>query len=259
MRVTKATSPAWIAAALTALLWMGASASQAAPINYGDFAGSSVMYLDVTETANTPDDEEPLYGAPDIIGNTLDFDPAGFSASAECGHGDLTDGQLNITLMGSGGAAIDSISIAESGDFTLVGSGTDATQVTYGLSLASVVVLEIDGMTLDTPLVLDAANAFGSANLADDGPVSGAPWSLGLLYDVNAALASAGADFTTGATKIEIAVDNSLAAISEMSTIAFIAKKDFRIDVGTTPVPEPALGLLGVVALAGLGMRSRRS
>ena len=31
-----------------------------APINYGDFAGSTVMYLDVTETASSPRDFFPF-------------------------------------------------------------------------------------------------------------------------------------------------------------------------------------------------------
>jgi hypothetical protein len=37
------------------------------------------MYLDVTETANTPGDAEPLFYGPNITGNLLDFDPKGFA------------------------------------------------------------------------------------------------------------------------------------------------------------------------------------
>ena len=51
-------------------------ASLAAPINYGDFSDippGAVMYTDVTETANTPGDSEPLFGAPVVSGNALRF------------------------------------------------------------------------------------------------------------------------------------------------------------------------------------------
>jgi len=36
------------------------SFADTAPVNYGGFNGSTVMFLDVIETANTTDDSEPL-------------------------------------------------------------------------------------------------------------------------------------------------------------------------------------------------------
>ena len=47
------------------------TAAFAAPIQYGNFSGTSVMYIDVTETANSLGDDEPLYGPPSIAGNQL--------------------------------------------------------------------------------------------------------------------------------------------------------------------------------------------
>ncbi len=55
---------------------------QAAAINYGDFSGSTVMYLGVTEKANSPVNAEPLFNAPTIVGDELDFNPSGFSAQS---------------------------------------------------------------------------------------------------------------------------------------------------------------------------------
>ncbi|QEG35311.1 hypothetical protein [Bythopirellula goksoeyrii] len=244
----KTTSRSFFSSLLAlALLFATAVVSDAAPINYGDFSGTSVMYLDVTETANSPGDDEPLYGPPTISGNKLDFDPSGFAATAVPGTPDVTDGQLNFTLMAAPGATLKTINISEGGDFTLFGSGTTSTQVGYGIALGSVVVTEINGSAI-APVALNGASAFGSKNLVADGPVIGASWGLTLSYDVDAALTAA--NLPLGATKLEIAINDTLLAISEPSSVAFIAKKDFMID---TTIPEPtsmALALLSMVALA---------
>ena len=234
--------------ALTILLVLCASAD-ATSISYGDFGGNTVMYLDVTETANTPGDEEPLYGAPTLFGTKLDFDPAGFSAVAIGGFPDLTDGQLNFTLMGTPGVAITSVSLSEGGDYSLLGIGSAATQVIYGLAIASITVLEVDGVALGSPVNLAPASASGGDDLSGGFDIA-TPWNLSLVYDVNAALTTANVAFNTGATKLKIAVNNTLVAISEPSTIAFIAKKDFMVDV-ETEVPEPTTFLLAIFGLLG--------
>ncbi len=134
------------------LLALVFSAGHAAPINYGDFSGTTVIYLDVTETANTPGDTEPLFSAPTITGNTLDFNPKGFAASAGGGGVDITDGQLNFMLRSIAGSVITELSISESGDYTLFGTGSAATSLLYAISLGHVSVLEIDGIALATPV-----------------------------------------------------------------------------------------------------------
>ncbi len=234
------------------------SSAYAAPINYGDFVGTSVMYIDVTETANTPGDNTPLFSSPTITGNMLDFNPQGFSASASGGSADITDGQLNFMLQGLSGNAITDITFNESGDYTLFGSGTAATSLFYALTISSVSVLEIDGVALSSPVFLPGANVSGSDNLSG-GNELGSLWNLSLNYDVNAGLASAGVLFNTGATRLDIVLDNTLGAISEPSTIAMVAKKDFRIDVGTSVVPIPAsIWLLGSGLLALVGVARRK-
>ncbi len=231
------------------LFLFGPASADAAPINYGDFSGSTVMYLDVTETANTAGDSEPLYGPPSITSNKLDFDPAGFAASATSGSSDLTDGQLNFTLM-SMGTTIKSITFSEGGDYSLLGTGSAATLINYALAVGSISVLEVDGVALASPVALAGASSSGQDDLSA-GPESLASWSLSLAYDVDAALLSAGVPFEFGATKLELAIDDQLAAISELSSIAYIAKKDFMIDVTTVPIPEPSTAaLLGLVLCA---------
>ncbi len=238
--------------ALTILLTLSASAD-ATPIIYGDFAGSTVMYLDVTETANTLGDEAPLYGPPTLFGDKLDFDPSGFAATATDESVDLTDGQLNFTLMGLPGVAIKSILFSEGGDYSLLGTGGPFTQVIYGIAVASVTVLEVDGVALGVPVNLAFASASGDAALTGMSVVA-IPWDLGISYDVHAALTTAGVDFEVGATKIKIAVNNTLGAISTTSTGAFIAKKDFMIDVETEMIPEPTTVLLAIFGLLGTSL-----
>ena len=70
-------------------------------IPYGDFLGTNIMYLDVTE--DTRDSPNALFGAPSILGDTLDFDPLSFAAQVSSTTGtsasDIVDGQLNFTVM----------------------------------------------------------------------------------------------------------------------------------------------------------------
>jgi len=241
----------------------------AAPINYGDFSGGSVMYLDVTETANTPGDAEPLYGPAAIANNYLDFDPAGFTASGVSGGADITDGQLSFRLAALPNSSLETLTIRESGDYTLFGTGSASTQIGYATAISSIAVLEVDGLPLAAPAPLVSASASGSRNLSSN-PGQLNFWTLGLTYNVDAALSSAGIPYTFGATRLEIVVDNSLLGISEPFSIAYVAKKDFSFDVQTAPispflsssspsvVPEPSSALLVVIAAALMQFRRRR-
>jgi hypothetical protein len=216
--------------------------------------------LNVTESSGT--DPVPLYGAPDPFVTGLDFDPITFVASAAGGGADITDGQLNFTVMGQKNGldvvAIESISLSEGGDYTLVGGGTAASQVLAGAILA-VKVTEIDGAAV-TPISLTPSNASVGFNLlANSGVVQ--PWSLGILVDVEAQLLSLlPKKPIVGATKVEVVINNQLVAISEPASVAFIAKKDFVIGIGEKPgtLPEPATFAMAGVALCGLGAVSRR-
>ncbi len=231
----------------------------AAPVNHGDFFGSSVQFLQVTETVNAGGQTAPIFGPPQIIGDQLDFDPKGFATVATNGNASITDGQLDFTLMSVVGYAIESLSIDEGGDFTLVGNGTAATNVSFSLSLATLKVLEVDGISLFAPITLDPVAVSGNKNLASD-PGIGQFWALSSVYDVNAALIAEGVSFNFGATKIEITLDDTLTAISELGTIAAIAKKDFVvIGVSTvvgSAIPEPSTA--GMLCVLGLAIARRR-
>lgn len=221
---------------------------RAASINYGDFGPipPGVAFLGVTESSAT--DPVPLYGPPSSFPVGLDFDPAGFAATASGGAQDITDGQLNLALATPADLGITQISLFEAGDYTLAGSGGEVTQALAG-AIVRATVTQVNGVDV-SPISLAPVNASVAFNLAAN-PGIVQPWSLGLSLNLAAQL-----DPSQRATRVEIAIDNQLLAFSETGSTAFIAKKDFRLDVGV--VPEPGTASLVLAALAGLAATSRR-
>lgn len=237
----------------------------AAPINYGDFSGNTVDYLQVTEDANSAGDAPPLFGAPSVSADSLDFDPVGFSASATGAAGiDVTDGNLKFTIMSKGGHAIDMVSLAEAGDTTLSGFGTDAT-FTSVTGQGVMNILSVDGVGI-TPIVvpinLVMTPSGGTYFLGTDGgggPLYSTGWSGSWLKNVKQVLIDNSIAHNLGATKVSINLDNTLTAHSEAGTFSLIAKKDFGGLSVTVNIPEPATWVLASVCgvLAASGGRRR--
>lgn len=264
MTLNKFRAAAWLACAVLATAYAGSSL--AAPINYGDFSDippGSVMYLDVTEDSGTDTVPPPLFGAPSITGNLLDFDPGAgnvndpnsnggmvFSAYAS-GSGpfsDTTDGQLSFTMMSSQG--FNSVGFYEDGDFALDTLG-GAARVRASL-VVNVDILEVDGSTLLTPIPTSGVVQFVRTT-----PYSGSPqWSNSLL--VNLAPLIADLNPIRGVTKAEISLNNRLEALTLANTAseAFIAKKDFKVTINRIPtgdvtIPEPGTVVLLASMLVG--------
>lgn len=239
-------------AALAALAF--ASSAKAAPINYGVFVGASVQYIDVTEDSGT--DTPPLYGAPTIAGDTLDFSPVSFHSSSNGAAGvDQTDGTLSVMIEGLGGNVIPGVQISTGGDFTLTGIGGAGTSAADQLSVF-LDILEVDGVAVN-PIKLNALVG-GSWDLASNGPgpfVSG-PWSGAIAFgDLNAVLTANSVAYVNGVTKVAVTLDNNLSTTSEAGTAAAIGKKDFQIEI----VPEPSAAAIAAGAcFAGLLLRRRR-
>jgi hypothetical protein len=245
--------------------------------------GATVMYTGVTESS--PTDPVPLFGAPIVSGDSIDFNPVGFGAFSAGGGADLTDGQLLFNVMAKPGFAINAISFGEAGITTLAGIGTNVTHTDVSAN-GNLDVYEVDGVPISkqsipihllfNPLTAappalpgDPPGTSGTFQLnADAGlGLSSLPWDGHQLINIGQILTNRGIHFTRGATKISIDLDNGLVAQSELGTLALIDKKDFggvSITINPGPgggpdTPEPAsvvlacLGFLGLLGAQRLG------
>jgi len=244
-----------------ALLFVGQAV--AAPINYGDFAGTTVTYTQVTEDANSAGDAPPLFGPPTVSGDSLDFDPVGFSAAAAGAGGvDITDGNLRFGIMANAGSGISQVVLSEAGDTTMAGFGTDAT-FTAVIARGVISILAVDGVGINTisePFSLTFSPSGGTFGLATDGgggPLFAAGWTGTETIDVSAILTSKNVPYNVGATKVSINLDNTLVALSELGTESLIAKKDFG-GLSITVIPEPSTMLLLGLAVVGLVVGRRK-
>lgn len=252
-----------IAAVIALAAVAAGSQSASAQINYGNYAGLTVVYENVTESSGT--DPIPQFGAPTVFVNTLDFNPVGFTAfSSGGGAPDITDGQLNFAIRANTGYVIPFVNFSERGDFILGGTGTAATYVDVS-ALFTIDIVEVDGVTI-SPLSFSASMLFsptagGTFTLPGYPGPGSSLWSGALSIDVNSILTANNIPFVAGATKILFALDNTLIATSETGSSSFISKKDFKglgITVFDPVVPEPSTLALTLCGAALLG-RFRRS
>lgn len=233
-----------------------AASAFAAPIVYGNYSGTSVHFLNVTEDSTT--DPLPLFGAPTLAGDSLVFNPASFGANATPlnGYIDITDGTLTTAIVAKPGQSIQQIAVSEAGDYTLAGQGPAAVTVAAILFAqivevdgSPIVPLNVNGLMTFTPTG-NPATPNGDYALPGNAGV-GVIWTGNAILNIAAALASA--NIEGDATKVLFSMDNQLLAIGSEGSVAFIKKKAGGV---TITVPEPAT--LSLLAGAGLLALARR-
>ncbi len=247
-------------------LFAGLATNADAAIIYGDFDDippGVLNYRNVEESSFTNTVPPGLYGPPTVSVNTLDFNPTAFGTTSSNGASSVVDGQISFTIEALPGAGLTSFSIVERGDFSF--SGIPPTPGTFlGASAgATVTILAVDGVDLAVPIPVFASGLFLTDYPTTGGaPLTGLlPWNLVTLVDLGPSLPPG---FVSGASKIDVSINNQLTTGTTTGNTATIAKKDFTIiPVGDlTPndvVPEPgalSLAALGCVAL--LAARRRR-
>jgi len=240
---------------LLAMVFVSTSA-RAAVINYGNFGPipPGITFLGVQESSGT--DAVPLYGPPSPTPIGLDFDPVSFLAFGSGGNTDITDGQLNFAVKTTT-TPISEISLFEGGDYSLSGIAGPPNQASVfaGLSMR-LTITEIDNNAV-APINVPVSTANFSANSP---PNQFGPWNLRVDRILDAAIAAF--PHTIGVTKVEVAIDNDLTAISQTNSAALIAKKEFQVAVNTDIsriVPEPRMLTLAGIAMFGLFGRRRAS
>jgi hypothetical protein len=270
------------------VLAMVAQSSFGAQINYGTHMGTHVTYVNVTEDSGA-DEPLPLFGAPTVTGNSIDFNPLGFDAASTNGGSDITDSNLVFMVTAKSGSRIESITLLESGDTTMAGNVAPGTMGTATAAFASGVldIHEVDftGINhISVPFSMTFNPSGGTYFLGTDGgggPLFNTQWNGSVTIPVEDILIANGfvippgaVDPDGGATKISINLDNVLVAVSQPGTSALISKKDFggisvRVnvpgepggDMEIQPIPEPATFVLAGFAAIGVlvGFRVRRA
>ncbi len=233
------------------------SLAPASTIPYGDFSGTTVKFLNVSESSNDP---LPLFGAPTVSGDSLLFTPLTFLSESIKGDVGITDSHLALTIAADPGNVLDQISLKEFGDFTLIGAPGDlATASVASPTMVTVVtpsgpqqlfanmIFERDTIPGGTPP--NFIPSTGTFTLAADA-TNGTMWRGHL----NLSLAG------LKATQAIVSLDDILSTLATGISDAKIEKKGFDVTVTTTPIPEPttlALLGMGLLGLAFIGWRKR--
>lgn len=240
--------------------WAVTSPAMAVTKNWGSFdlSTGSIRFTDVTEDNSLDstvfDDEQT---GPRVVGNMLVFDPIGFQSQSSNGDADLIDSTLTTMILAETDDIINTIRIDEFGDFTLGGLTNSEAIAAVGAAFFWSID-EVDNAPVSIPTQIAQLNVTGGGyweRPSDDG--TAIPWTGTALLNVADLLAQYNIQGT--ATKISLRFDNTLQTAADEGSNAFIKKKQLKITVDSdTPViPEPATGLIAILAIGATAARRR--
>jgi hypothetical protein len=223
--------------------------ASAGTFHWGDIAGDSVIFLDVTENNDGVTSlfaSLPGLGGPIAMGDSLHLDPQGFASQSANNSAHIIDSTLSTVIMAGPGGSIEDITITELGDYSLGGLIGEQASAEVGAAFFWT-VLEIDNVAVNmdaqaTNLILDTGggpNGGGYARPGDDG--TAVIWNGVANIDLDGYLDSL--QIVGNVTKVQLRFDNTLQTAADDVSIAFIKKKLIDIDVNTR-VPEPTTALL---------------
>jgi hypothetical protein len=257
MKMGKMRSVGLVAVALAAAMLRDKPAM--ASIDYGNFSGLNVTYMQVTESSTTT--ASALYGAPTVLptANAIEFAASQFGAtSSGGGPAAVTEGAVNTTVTADPSIGIKGLTFQEDGDYTLAGSGTAATAVSVTAPI-TITILQVNGINI-TPIVSNTTMTYtpGSSFSLPTNAGAGEVYTGSAYVNIDGILA---ADSVSGtATAVTWNLDNTLTASSEAGSIALISKKVYdsnvMVEPNTTMIPEPISGSL--LALGAMGALARR-
>ena len=179
---------------------------------------------------------EGRFGNPVLVaGNTFVFFPQNFRAQSVGGGAVIVGDRLEFDLFAHAGFRITGVSIAEFGDYGIVGDGGSVTD-SGGLFVTNLDTAQVvSNQIVTTPGSPITGEGFGN-------------WSGSTSVDVSNA--------QPAWTRVHVVVDNDLIAIFGVGGVAYIEKKVFGSGVSITIVPTP--GSLALVGLGGLVATRRR-